>query len=220
MTLVRLKLIKRIQLKADVFNDRRIIPREVDCADQSTLSCGRLGQGGLTLLELMIVIAIIGILSGIAVPLYFGQIEKARVIKAVAELENLQMEIGNFEIDHYRLPESLEEVKSGRLIDPWGNPYQYLNFATLEDNPEDEEAEDPGKTPKGKAIGKDKKDGAGVENSIRLDPLNDPLNSDYDLYSCGKDGKTAPSVDDPLSQDDVVRGRDGAYIGPVSQFKP
>ena len=217
MTLVRLKLIKRIHLKADGFNDRRIIPRKVDCDDQSTLSCGRYGQGGLTLLELMIVIGIISILCGIAFPLYFSQIEKARVIKAVAELDNLQLEIENFELDYYRLPESLEEIKSGGMTDPWSNPYRYLNFATLEDDPE---VEDPGKTPKGKAKGKAKKDESGGENSIRLDQLDDPLNSDYDLYSCGRDGKSAPSIEDPLSRDDVVRGRDGAYLGPVSQFEP
>ena len=218
MTFARLKLIKLYQLKADVFKDRLKIPGKVDCAAPSTLSCGGNDKEGLTLIELMIVIAIIGILSGIAVPVYFGQIEKARVIKAVAELDNLQLEIRNFELDYDRLPESLEEVKSGGLADPWGNSYRYLNFADLEDAIEEEAAADSDKKPKGKAKGKTKKDKAGEENSIRLDSLNAPLNSDYDLYSCGKDGESAPSIDDPLSRDDVVRGRDGAYIGPVSQF--
>jgi general secretion pathway protein G len=214
MTLARLILSKLYQLRADVFKDRRKIPGKVDCAAPSTLSCGGNDKEGLTLIELMIVIAIIGILSGIAVPLYFGQIEKARVIKAVAELDNLQLEIRNFELDYGRLPESLEEVKSGGLTDPWGNSYRYLNFDAIQ------KTSDSGKQPKGNAKGWDKNGKAGDENSIRLDQSDEPLNSDYDLYSCGKDGKSAPSIDDPLSRDDVVRGRDGAYIGPVSHFQP
>jgi general secretion pathway protein G len=197
-----------------LFNNCRIIPRRVDCADRSTMIGAGRGLQGLTLLELMIVIAIIGILSGIAIPLYFGQIEKARNIKAVAELDNLQLEIKNFELDYGRLPESLEEVKSGGLTDPWGHSYRYLNFDAIQN------ASGSGNQPKGNAQGWAKNGKAGDENSIRLDQFGDPLNSDYDIYSCGKNGKSAPSIDDPLSRDDIIRGRDGAFIGPASQFEP
>lgn len=214
MTLAGLKLIKLIQLKAVIFGNRRKFFRLIALADRSTMNCAGCHQRGLTLIELMIVIAIIGILSGIATPVYLAQIEKARAIKAVAELDILQLEIKNFQVDHDRLPESLEEVKSGRMTDPWGNAYRYLNFAAPEDEPEEKTKDDKDKKDK------DKTDEGGVENSIRLDQHGAPLNSDYDLYSCGKDGKSAPSINDPLSRDDVVRGRDGAYIGPVSQFAP
>jgi general secretion pathway protein G len=208
MTFVRCKLDKLIQMKAGLLKDCRRNQGSADGSDRATTRCGAYGQSGLTLIELLIVIAIIGILSGIAIPLYIGQIEKARGIKAVAELDNLQLEIRNFELDYSRLPESLEEVTSGGLTDPWGNSYRYLNFAALEADPE-EEAPDPGKEPKGKAKGKAKKGEAGGENSVRLDQFDAPLNSDYDLYSCGRDGRSAPSIDDPLSRDDIVRGHDG-----------
>lgn len=224
MTGVRYKWIKLIQVQAGALKDRRKGLRALALADRSTTNCTACEQHGLTLLELLIVIGIIGILSAIAVPFYFGQIEKARVIKAVAELDNLQFEIQNFELDYDRLPESLEEVKSGGLADPWGNSYRYLNFETIE------EASTPENQPRGRAQGRarnqgtargrGRNNGANVESQIRLDQLGDSLNSDYDLYSCGKDGASAPSIDDPLSLDDVVRGRDGAYIGPVSQFEP
>ncbi len=220
MTQSKFKLFETIQLKRGGFNDRLKIAGSVFRSGRLAKPCGRSGQRGLTLLELLIVIAIIGTLSGIAVPFYFGQVEKARVIKATAELDNLQIEITNFEVDYNRLPETLEEVKSSGLTDPWGNTYCYLNFALLEGDPP--EAEDPGlgKNKKGKAKGKAKKSGIEAETSIRLDPFNTPLNTDYDLYSCGRDGKSAAPIDDPLSEDDIVRGRDGAYIGPASLYEP
>jgi general secretion pathway protein G len=221
MKISRLIIINIIPLKAGLISNCRKNQRYDEYAARSKISCGRYGQRGLTLLELIIVIAIIGILSGIAIPFYFGQIEKARVIKAVAELDHLQLEIENFELDNNRLPGSLEEATSREVTDPWGNSYRYLNFETLEDDPE-EDKEIPGldKKSKGKAKGKGKKDKSKAENSIRLDQLDEPLNSDYDLYSCGTDGKSAPSIDDPLSQDDIVRGRDGAYLGLAPQFEP
>jgi general secretion pathway protein G len=218
MTHLKLKSIETTRLKTSWFIDRRKIPGGVQRADRWAKRGGRYGQSGLTLLELLIVIAIIGILSGIAVPFYFGQVEKARVIKATAELDNLQMEITNFELDYSRLPATLEEIKSDGLTDPWGNAYRYLNFAALEGDSPEEEDPGSGKNKKGKA--KVKKGGTEAESSIRLDPFNTPLNSDYDLYSCGKDGKSAAPIGDPLSEDDIVRGRDGAYIGPASLYEP
>jgi hypothetical protein len=95
-----------------------------------------------------------------------------------------------------------------------------LNFASLVNDLPAEEDLGLGKNKKGKVKGKVKKGGTEAESPIRLDPFNTPLNSDYDLYSCGKDGQSAPHIDDPLSEDDILRGRDGAYIGPASLYEP
>ena len=45
-----------------------------------------------------------------------------------------------------------------------------------------------------------------------------PLNSDYDLYSKGKDGKSSSPITASDSQDDVIRASDGSYVGLASQF--
>ncbi len=54
----------------------------------------------------------------------------------------------------------------------------------------------------------------------RKDKALRPLNSDFDLYSIGKDGDTRASLLHPKSRDDVIRARDGAFIGTASEFDP
>jgi len=45
-----------------------------------------------------------------------------------------------------------------------------------------------------------------------------PLNDDYDLYSMGQDGVSAPPITAKPSQDDILRASDGSYLGLASQF--
>ena len=40
-----------------------------------------------------------------------------------------------------------------------------------------------------------------------------PVNTDYDLYSIGRDGQSVQDIDAPQSQDDLIRAGDGAYKG-------
>ncbi len=45
-----------------------------------------------------------------------------------------------------------------------------------------------------------------------------PINEEYDLYSCGRDGDSEPGLSAPVSQDDIIRANDGAFIGRASEF--
>ena len=45
-----------------------------------------------------------------------------------------------------------------------------------------------------------------------------PVNSDYDLYSKGKDGKSQTPFTAKASQDDIVRANDGSFLGLVSDY--
>jgi len=48
-----------------------------------------------------------------------------------------------------------------------------------------------------------------------MDPLNVfSLNTDYDLYSMGVNGRSSTAGGDPDNDDDIVRSNDGSYVGP------
>jgi general secretion pathway protein G len=83
-----------------------------------------------TLIELLIVIAIIGTLAAIALSAYHIYIEKARIANAIADIRNLQSIIVLYEADSGQLPDTLGDIGQAAFLDPWGNPYEYRNYNT------------------------------------------------------------------------------------------
>jgi general secretion pathway protein G len=144
---------------------------------------------GFTLLELMVVIAIVGILSSIAIPAYRTYLEKARMTKAIMEIRMLEREIIVFESTEGRLPDSLADIGYGNLKDPWGNPYEFLNFENVQ------------------GVGK-----------MRKNHMMVPINKFFDLYSKGPDGKSQAPLTAKASHDDIVYAGDGKYVGVASNI--
>jgi len=59
----------------------------------------------------------------------------------------------------------------------------------------------------------------GNPGTPRQKPLGiEDLNTDFDLFSLGKDGVTQTIIDDPQSKDDIVRASDGNWIGEGEDF--
>ncbi|MCC7299952.1 MAG: type II secretion system protein GspG [Verrucomicrobia bacterium] len=94
----------------------------------------RKSKGGFTLIEIMLVIVIIGIIVGIAVPKITGKVGKANDVAAKASLKSIEAAIQSFEMDNLRLPDSLNDltvqkdgngpyIKPSELNDPWKQPF-------------------------------------------------------------------------------------------------
>lgn len=98
---------------------------------------------GFTLLELLVVVAIIGLLAGYVAPRYFGQVGKSEVNAAKAQIDALEKALDQYRLDTGRYPGG--ELGLNALVqrppnepkwngpylrkavpaDPWGKPYLY-----------------------------------------------------------------------------------------------
>ncbi|MEP6574258.1 MAG: prepilin-type N-terminal cleavage/methylation domain-containing protein [Gemmatimonadota bacterium] len=145
-------------------------------------------RAGFTIVELLAVIAIIGLLAGIAIPRVKSTVNAANIAKAIGDIEAIQIDLESIEAGGTPLPANLSAIGRGTLLDPWGNPYQYYPFA--------------GNPPGGR----------------RKDRFLVPINSTFDLYSSGPDGRSSPPLTAGASQDDIVRANDGGFIGVASNY--
>lgn len=144
-----------------------------------------------TLVEILIVLSILGVLAFIALPAYQDYRERVRVAQAVADIGAIQSLIVHYIDDNRTPPDGLAQVGQGGKLDPWGNPYQYLNLVTSKGN------------------------GTARKNRNLV-----PINSDFDLYSMGKDGASSGPLTAKASRDDVIRANDGHFIGLAKDYDP
>ncbi len=78
---------------------------------------GKSGRGwGFTLIELLTVMAIIALLLALALPRYFGHIEKSREVILKQDLAAMRDAIDKFHGDKGRYPESLNELVDSHYL--------------------------------------------------------------------------------------------------------
>jgi general secretion pathway protein G len=103
-------------------------------------------SGGFTLIELMVVLAIIGVLAALIVPNVLNRADDARVSAARVDVNNLMQALRLYRLDNQRYPSAEQGLQA--LVqrpdkapvpdnwrayldklpkDPWGHPYVYLN---------------------------------------------------------------------------------------------
>src|SRR5262249_47723446 len=84
-------------------------------------------HGAFSIVELMTAVAILAVLVSIAIPAYSAYLERGRMAQARTDIQTIDQYIARFELANSgALPDSLDQI-GGAPLDPWGNPYQYLN---------------------------------------------------------------------------------------------
>ena len=160
------------------------------CFPRTSTANPRCGRG-FTLIELLLIVAIVAVLAAIALPSYAKYQERVQTTKVILEIGSIASLIERHALDNRVHPASLADVSADNMKDPWGNPYQYVSHDDK----------------KGK--GKWRKD----HNIV-------PINSDFDLWSNGKDGNSSPPLTAKGSRDDIVRANNGRFVGPAAEFDP
>ena len=111
---------------------------------------------------------------------------------AIIDIQKMLGPIARFQAEQGRPPNTLAEAGIQNPLDPWGNAYQYTRLQGL--SKQDQDAK------------------------CRWDKYDKPLNTDFDLYSMGKDGQTHPKLTDKRSYDDIIYAHGGSYVGLVSGY--
>lgn len=70
-------------------------------------------QAGFTLLELLLVLAILVVIGGIALPNFLGAGQEAKANATKVQLNSLKQSIDLFQVRMNKLPETLEELRDG-----------------------------------------------------------------------------------------------------------
>ena len=83
------------------------------------------------MLEVLIVIAILGILISIAIPAYENYRDKQNITTAKADILEIQGIIDKFYVYNNRFPTDLSEINQLKRRDPWGNPYLFFGAGKM-----------------------------------------------------------------------------------------
>ena len=165
-------------------------------------------DAGFSLIELMIVICTISTLAGLAIPGYQAALNRARVARAIGDVNAVGKDLTMYRVSQGCFPGTLSAIGRDALRDPWGNLYGYGV------------PQRPGRGGRGGGTGSCEACGGAciTAGAARKDKNLVPINSDFDLYSKGRDGKTASALTAGPSKDDIIRGRDGGFIGLASEY--
>ena len=161
-----------------------------DVAAESLTKRGKGDCRGFTLLELLTTVTVLAALVALAIPQFVIYKTRAEIGKAISDMRTLETTIKIYHLDNGTFPSSLTGLPNANTLDPWGRPYEYLK---IEGNTK-------------------------AKGNARKDKFLVPLNSDFDLYSMGADGKTVAPITAKASQDDIIRANDGGYFGLASEY--
>jgi len=105
-----------------------------------------LGRGGFTLIEMLVVVAIIAVLAAVVAPEVFRNVGDANTNAAKSQIEMLSLALDQYRLDSHAYPSTEQGLAALRTAppgagpawrgpylrrpvpaDPWGRPYAYLS---------------------------------------------------------------------------------------------
>ncbi len=138
---------------------------------------------GFALVELVCAIGVVALVASVSVSGVNAYENRARAARAIGDIGTISVQLYRWQSNTRKFPETLAEAGLNGFVDPWGNPYRYVNVATAKNE------------------------------DLRHDRSSRPLNSDFDLYSMGPDGHTETRLDENEAHDDIVRANNGQFVG-------
>ncbi len=80
-------------------------------------------RGGFTLIEVLLVVVIIGILVGVAMPRLSGRVLQSQISSTRSSINNIALATDLYEVDNGRYPESLQALITRGSEANWNGPY-------------------------------------------------------------------------------------------------
>lgn len=146
---------------------------------------------GFTIIEIVLVVAVLAVVLALALPAYASHRERVRIAQAVLDIKGIEAALNAYRTDNRDLPDDLVPVGYQGRLDPWGRAYQYTNLA-----------------------------GRNGNGAARKNRNLSPINTDFDLWSMGADGDSRSPLTAKPSRDDIVRANDGRFVGLASDYDP
>ena len=94
-------------------------------------------RGGFTLMEMLVVVAIIVLLAAMAAPIVMGRLEQAKIDRAKVDCRSIAEMVEMYQLKYGEFPPTLEAlaqpgadgtkpfIEARHLLDPWNRQYQY-----------------------------------------------------------------------------------------------
>ncbi|WP_223922803.1 type II secretion system protein [Geobacter sp. AOG2] len=143
----------------------------------------RLGCRGFSLVELITVMGVVAALATMSIPVYDSYLVSVRNGRCVADLRTIDKAVTAYILEKNSQPAQLSDIGAA------ANQLDPWGRAYVYQN-------------------------FTIDASGALkDEFDEQLNTDYDLYSMGRNGASAQSYADPTSADDIARHNDGTFVG-------
>ena len=82
----------------------------------------------MTLIEIIMALAILGIVAALAIPVYEGYVTEAKLGTAIKDIRQMELILNDAYLEN--APPATLAAAGINMTDPWGNPYQYRYPAT------------------------------------------------------------------------------------------